>query len=343
LWQASTSATIAFHYKKEFIRAAKASGGDLDFVQFQGHDFSMRGLSSLGSAQSSGMGHLLSFVGTDTIPAIEAMEYYYGANIENELVGTSIPASEHSIQCTFGDDMAYLQSMMNDVHPSGFVSIVSDGYDFWDVMTRVIPALKEDIMARDGKVVIRPDSGDPVKIICGTEDAEYTTDPEYKGAVQILWDTFGGTVNDEGFKVLDPHIGIIYGDAITYNRAKEILERLAAKGFASTNVVFGIGSYTYQYNTRDTFEHALKSTAAVINGKEIQIFKDPKTDSGMKTSLRGRVVVIKSGPSYIYRDGLGLKDVILEDELRPIFQDGKLLVDDTFANIKARLASHLGE
>jgi len=340
LWQASTSATIAHAYKREFVRAAKATGGDLGFVPFQGHDFSMRGMSSLDSAMTSGMGHLLSFAGTDTIPAIQAMEYYYGADVEKELVGTSIPATEHSIQCAYGDDMEYLKAMINDVHPSGLVSIVSDGYDFWDVMTRVLPALKKDIVARDGKVVIRPDSGDPVKIICGDPEARVGS-PEYAGAIELLWEHFGGGYNDEGFKFIDEHIGLIYGDAITFNRAEEILQRLMFKGFASTNVVFGIGSYTYQFNTRDTFGHALKSTAVVINGKEVQIFKNPKTDNGMKKSLRGRVVVLKSGPSYIALDGLGLNDTILNDELRTVYEDGTLLIDEKFSDIKARLESNI--
>lgn len=338
LWQASTSATIAFHYKKEFDRMANETGGDLGFTQFQGHDFSMRGMSSLDSAISSGMGHLLSFAGTDSIPAIQAMEHYYGANVEHELVGTSIPATEHSIQCAYGDDMEYLKTIMTEVHPSGMVSIVSDGYDFWDVMTRVVPALKDVILNRDGKVVIRPDSGNPTKIICGDPYAKEGT-PERKGAVQILWETFGGDYS-KAMKVLDPHIGIIYGDAITYERAEEILGLLRKAGFASTNVVFGIGSFTYQYNTRDTLGYALKSTAVVINGVEKPIFKDPKTDSGVKKSLKGRVAVLKSGDTFIHKDELGIDDVINADQLVPIFKDGVLLVDEKFADIKNRLAEY---
>src|SRR5271165_1729017 len=169
LWPFYTSATIAHEYRKLLDDAAMKTVGNTDFVMFQGHDFSMRGMSGLFAAMKSGMGHLLSFVGTDTIPAITGAEFYYNANIETELVGTSIPATEHSIQCAYGDDMKYLKTMLTKVHPSGFVSIVSDGYDFWDVIGRVVPALKADILARTGgpvgdRVVIRPDSGDPVKI-----------------------------------------------------------------------------------------------------------------------------------------------------------------------------------
>ena len=346
LWQPATSATLAVEYKKLMDRFATDTNPEgKDFVIFQGHDFSMRGMSSLRSGILSGMGHLLSFVGTDTIPAISAAEYYYNADVTKELVGTSVPATEHSIQCAYGDDEKYLRRMLSEVHPNGIVSIVSDGYDFWDVITRVVPSLKNEIMARKGgpvgdKVVIRPDSGDPVLIVCGDPDAAVGS-PEYKGAVECLYETFGGTLSSTGFKVLDSHIGLIYGDAITLPRAKEIMTRLAAKGFASTNVVFGIGSYTYQYNTRDTFGYALKSTLTVVNGQERQIFKNPKTDDGTKKSQKGRVVVLKEGNSYTFRDGLSLSDTVKGDQLREVYRDGKLLIDENFSDIRARLAQHI--
>lgn len=345
LWQPSTSATIAREYKLMMDRYQQETAGpEMDwFTPFQGHDFSMRGMSSLRSAILSGMGHMTSFVGTDTIPAIPALEYYYKANVEKELVGTSVPATEHSIQCAYGDDLAYLRRMLSVVHPSGIVSIVSDGYDFWGVIRDVLPALKEEIMARKGgpvgdKVVIRPDSGDPVLIVCGDPDAPEGS-LERKGAVEALYDIFGGTVSSKGYKMLDPHIGLIYGDAITLRRAEEIMERLKAKKFASTNVVFGIGSYTYQYNTRDTFGFALKSTLCVINGVEKQIFKNPKTDDGIKKSQKGRVVVLKDGNSFKVVDGFSLNDNVAGDQLREVFRDGKLLVEESLAEVRARIAA----
>lgn len=347
LWQPSTSATLAMEYKKMMdLNANETNPEGAAFTIFQGHDFSMRGMSSLRSAILSGMGHLVAgFAGTDTIPAISAAEYYYNADVTKELVGTSVPATEHSIQCSYNDDMKYLRRMLSEVHPSGIVSIVSDGYDFWDVITRVVPSLKSEIMARKGgpvgdKVVIRPDSGDPVLIVCGDPSAPVGS-PEYKGAVECLYETFGGTLSSTGYKLLDSHIGLIYGDAITLKRAEEIFARLKAKGFASTNVVFGIGSYTYQYNTRDTFGFALKSTLCVINGQEKQIFKDPKTDNGIKKSQKGRVVVLKDGDSYAFKDGLSLTDSIKGDLLREVYRDGKLLIDENFADIRARIQSHI--
>jgi nicotinamide phosphoribosyltransferase len=361
LWQPTTSATIAREYKKMMDFYAYKTVGGAEFTPFQGHDFSFRGMSSLESAILSGMGHLTSFVGTDTIPAIPAAEYYYNANIETELVGTSVPATEHSIQCAYNDDRKYLERMLSVVHPTGIVSIVSDGYDFWNVIGRVLPSLKKQILARKGgpngdKVVIRPDSGDPVLIICGDpsipepKPGEMETQENYLkrvGAVQGLWDIFGGTysnMQDEssekatGYKVLDSHIGLIYGDAITLNRANEIMKRLMEKGFASTNVVFGIGSYTYQYNTRDTFGFALKSTLCVINGVEKQIFKDPKTDNGIKKSQKGRVVVLKDGNSLKFLDGFSLSDVVAGDQLREVYRDGKILIEEKFSDIRKRIA-----
>lgn len=416
LWQASTSATIAREFKRILTESAIETSDAVDFVDFQGHDFSFRGMSSLDSSITSGMGHLLSFCGTDTIPAIQGIEYYYGGNIEKEMIGCSVPASEHSIQCTYEDDFLYIEKMISDVHPTGIVSVVSDGYDFWDVMTNILPKLKDIIMSRDGKTVIRPDSGNVVDIICGTEEivdldgfeyvesiddckdymediirdkvldetphgehgvesesklfrfknviynASVTFDwnrydkqyyyidgnkitvekakmtPEEKGAIQILYETFGGTVNSKGYIDLDPHIGLIYGDSITLDICKKICERLKKKGFSSTNLVFGIGSYTYQYNTRDTFGFALKSTSCIIDGVEKAIFKDPKTDSGVKKSQKGRVHVSKSNGEIKFQDGLDRKTFVKTPNiLKTVFKDGKLVKEITFKEIKENI------
>jgi len=338
LWLPSTSATLANKYREILEYWAMKTVGNVGHVPFQGHDFSMRGMTSLHSAATSGAGHLLSFVGTDTIPSIMYHEEFYNANIEKELVGTSIPATEHSVQCTFGDDELYFKTMITDVYPEGFASIVSDGYDYWKMVSEVIPSLKDIIMNRDGKVVVRPDSGDPVKIVCG--DATSTESVIRKGTVEALWETFGGTINELGYKELDGHIGVIYGDAITIDRANEICRQLEAKGFASSNIVFGIGSYTYQYNTRDTFGFALKATYAVVNGEGIKIFKDPKTDDGVKKSLKGMVGVVKnSDGSLRYVDDLDELQLsnLVNNIMRPIFKDGNLLVDDTLQQIRDRI------
>jgi nicotinamide phosphoribosyltransferase len=314
LWQAITSATIAYEYKKLLTKyCLETDEKNIEFVQWQGHDFSMRGMSSVESAIFSGMGHLTSFTGTDTIPAIYQLETSYKAE---GLIGASVPATEHSVMCmgTKESEIETFRRLLN-LYPTGILSVVSDTWDLWKVCTEYLPQLKEEILARDGKLVIRPDSGDPVDIICGTltpydsstgEDYHKSYKIREKGVIELLWDVFGGTINEQEYKVLDSHIGAIYGDSITLERAVQICERLKAKGFASTNIVLGIGSYTYQYNTRDTFGFAMKATYGEIktgqrtvkdiNGKFIhveehieprEIFKDPITDDGTKKSKKG--------------------------------------------------------
>ena len=161
-----------------------------------------------------------------------------------------------------------------------------------------------------------------------------------KGLIQCLWDTFGGVVNSKGYKVLDSHIGAIYGDSITYQRMMEIFERLERKGFASSNVVFGIGSYTYQYVTRDVLGFAVKCTAVTIGGDEHIVFKAPKTDS-KKKSQRGRVKVVNNGDSYV--DNLYSDSDYSDDVMQTIFKDGKLLVEDNFQTLRERAVEDIQE
>jgi len=346
MWKPVTSATLAYQYRKLLDTYASETGGPKDFVQFQGHDFSMRGSGSLQSAIASGAGHLLSFSGTDTIPAVMYLEQFYNADVEKELVGTSIPATEHSVMCAYGqDELASYKRIITEVYPTGPVSIVSDTWDLWKVLSHVIEPLKDVILARDGgpesldKVVIRPDSGDPVKIVCGDPEAAFGS-AEFRGVVECLWDIFEGTINEKGFKELDPHIGCIYGDAITFDRCAEICARLKAKGFASTNMVYGIGSYTYQYNTRDTFGFALKSTSVTINGDEKQIYKDPKTDDGLKKSQRGRVQVITDVGTLTCVDQLLSTDIeAAGNRLETVFLDGLLVKDQSLREIRERITN----
>lgn len=331
IWQPMTSATIAHEYRKLLDEFALKTTGSTAGVEFQGHDFSMRGMSSLETTEISGAAHLLSFVGTDSIPAITFHEEYYNANIEEEVVGTSIPATEHSVMCSYGDanEFDLFKHLITEVYPNGFFSVVSDTWDFWKVVTEYLPKLEKEIMGREGRVVIRPDSGDPVKILIGDPEADNLS--AQMGLIECLWEIFGGTVTEQGYKLLDTHIGAIYGDSITLERARAIVEGLEAKGFASTNIVFGIGSYTYNHNTRDTFGFAMKATWAQVNGEERLLFKDPKTDDGTKKSQRGRVVVVREFFEGIkYLDGLS-KDAQAafadEDMLQTVFYNGFLNPD----------------
>lgn len=269
LWKPMTSATIAFGYKKLLTKWALATDKEnVGFVDFQAHDFSMRGLDSVDATIASGLGHLTSFKGTDSLPAIIGARQYYNAT---GFVAGSVPASEHSVMCAGGkeSEIETFRRLLKTFAKAPVLSVVSDTWDLWKVVGPggYVAQLKEEILAGNTKLVIRPDSGDPVDIICGTinyidhpciRSVEIANEggaipPEEKGVIELLWDIFGGTVNEQGYKVLHPKIGAIYGDSITTDRAEQICERLAAKGFASTNVVLGVGSYTYQFNTRDTF------------------------------------------------------------------------------------------
>ena len=293
----------------------------------------------LEAAMTSGAGHLLSFTGTDTIPAIPFLEFFYGADVTKELVGGSVPATEHSVMCAGGKDneLQTIERLLR-IYKTGILSVVSDTWNLWDLITKLLPQVKEQIMGRDGKLVIRPDSGDPVKIICGDPDGK--TEEERKGVVELLWDIFGGAVNEKGFKVLDSHIGAIYGDSITLARAKAICEGLMAKGFAA-QVVFGIGSYTYCYNTRDTLGLAMKATYVQIAGEKLAIFKDPITDDGLKKSNVGLMQVYKDvNGEYAVKDNCTPEEEA-GGELQVIFENGKLVKFQTLAEIRARLASYL--
>lgn len=336
VWMPCTSATIANRYRTILEQYAIETSSTPEFVDWQGHDFSMRGMAGIEGGLISASGHLLSFKGTDTIPAIPFLEKYYHANSDRELIGGSVPATEHSVMCmgTNEDEIGTFERLICEVYPQGIVSIVSDTWDLWKVLTDYLPKLKQKVLNRNGKVVIRPDSGDPVDIICGNTNGKNTN--EKKGVIELLWDTFGGITNEKGFKELDPHIGAIYGDSITIERAVQICERLKSKGFASTNVVLGIGSFTYQYNTRDTFGFAMKATYGEVNGQGREIFKDPITDDGTKKSAKGLIKIELENRKYKLIDQTTWEEEN-QGELKEVFRDGKLLIDQTLQEIRERL------
>ncbi|KOS04898.1 nicotinate phosphoribosyltransferase [Flavobacterium akiainvivens] len=336
VWMPCTSATIAARYRSVLDAYAAETSSVPEFVNWQGHDFSMRGMAGIEAAVSSAAGHLLSFTGTDTIPAIDFLEEYYNANSDTELVAGSVAATEHSVMCmgTNEGEFETFKRLICDVYPKGIVSIVSDTWDLWKVLTDYLPRLKDVIAGRDGKVVVRPDSGDPVDILCGNPNGK--TVEEQKGVVELLWDTFGGSTNSKGYRELIPQIGAIYGDSITIARAIDICERLKAKGFASTNVVLGIGSYTYQYNTRDTFGFAMKATYGEVNGQGREIFKDPVTDDGTKKSAKGLIKIVKENGAYTLIDQVSWEEE-RTGELKEVFRDGTLLVDQSLAEIRSRV------
>jgi len=336
IWMPCTSATIAKQYRKVLDKYASETSSVPEFVDWQAHDFSMRGMAGIEASITSAAGHLLSFTGTDNIPAIDFFEEYYNANSDTELIGGSVPATEHSVMCmgTTEGEFETFKRLITEVYPKGIVSIVSDTWDLWKVLTNYLPRLKEEISGRDGKVVVRPDSGDPILILCGNPNGK--SEEERKGVVELLWETFGGTTNDKGFKELIPQIGAIYGDSITVERATQICENLKMKGFASTNVVLGIGSFTYQYNTRDTFGFAMKATYGEVNGEGRAIFKDPITDDGTKKSAKGLMKIELENGIFKLTDDVSWEEES-KGELKEVFRDGKLLVDVSLSQIRENI------
>lgn len=333
VWLPCNSATIAKQYRIVLDKYAQETSSVPEFVDWQGHDFSMRGMGGIEAAVTSSAGHLLSFAGSDTIPAIDFLEEYYNANSDVELVAGSVAATEHSVMCMGTTEGEYdtFKRLICEVYPKGIVSIVADTWDLWKVLTDYLPRLKEEIISREGKVVIRPDSGDPVDIICGNPNGK--TEEEKKGVIELIWDVFGGTTNSKGYKELVPQIGAIYGDSITVARATQICERLKSKGFASTNVVLGIGSFTYQYNTRDTFGFAMKATYGEVNGEGRAIFKDPITDDGTKKSAKGLMKIDLVDGVYQLTDNVSWEEE-RKGELKEVFRDGKLLIDHSLTEIR---------
>jgi nicotinamide phosphoribosyltransferase len=416
-WKAINTATIAWQYRKLLQNFAIKTGSPLDFVMWQGHDFAFRGQSGWQDAMTSSVGHQFSFFGTDTIPVIPYMKHYYGD--KTTFVGGSVPASEHSVASAniaaivskleregfvvpegsnikLEAEKIFFGRYISEIYPSGVCSYVADTYNFWDVITEVAIANKDKILNRTenilglSKVVFRPDSGDPVKIICGYKiwdsDVGITKSPydihdqgyevirsngkyylidfefdyygndgpyfshynlgkqirkeEAEGAIQTLWNIFGGTLTSTGHKLLNSKVGLIYGDSITLKRAQQILETLEENNFASANVVFGIGSFTYQYNTRDSFGMAMKATYCEVDGEPLELFKDPVTDSGTKKSAKGLLRVEKIAGEYKLFDQQ-TPEQEAQGELKVIFENSQMLVDETLDTIRQRINESL--
>ena len=428
-WPTMTAATIAGEYRRILTKWAKKTGTDEAVIDWQAHDFSSRGLMGPEAASRIGVGHLASFYGTDNIQAAYYTQAMYDVSDVSILFG-SVPATEHAVSSsnilyiekmlkegsrpTGAAELIYfrgIEAELNDkelaellflhhyitvLFPTGIASYVTDTYDYWAVLTKILPLLKDEILARDGKLVIRPDSGDPRKIIAGldtvvgvdgkaynfksedefyrmADDGEVEEDGaecvkindkffllksnpydgclyvtgdtvpyhEVAGSIRVLYQLFGGTVTSTGHKLLDSHIGLIYGDSITMERSDNILESLFDKGFASGNVVFGVGSFTYQYNTRDTFGFAVKATATSVCGDFIEIFKDPATGDKLKKSAKGYMIVTKD--RY---DELVMTDCVSEHEeqfgeLGIIYEDGFFSQKPDFNVIRKMISSGL--
>lgn len=340
LWKPSTSATTAQRYRKIFESYARKAGEtDFSFIDWQGHDFSMRGMSGIEDAILSGLGHLTCFSGTDTIPAIVAANKYYKADLS---CGGSVPATEHSVMCAGGQDGEFetFKRLITETYPTGIVSIVSDTWDLWKVLTDYVPRLADQIKTRQGKVVIRPDSGDPVKIICGDKDKP-ESDSASQGTLRLLAKALGTKSNGGGLPLIN-NGGAIYGDSITWERAERILDGIVNDLHLSPyNMVFGIGSYTYEYVTRDTYGFAMKATAVRHNGEVIAIFKKPVTDNGNKFSHKGIPAVYDhigddGASTYICKQESS-PEALDDCAMKKTFSNGELLIDYSFNQIREKV------
>ena len=338
VWPMCAYATVGWEYHKVAKKYYEMTAPGADPFMAMA-DFGFRGMSCLEDATRCSASWLLSFNKTSTIPALPYLDDYYDAHCAENKIGLGAVSTEHSVMAANyaidGDEITFVKRMLTEIYPDTSFSMVSDTYDYWNMVNNIIPACKKEILTHNGKLLVRPDSGDMVSITIGT--------------IQKFWETFGGTINEAGYKVLDPHIGMIYGDGCTLNKVTEIYETLAQLGFAATNVVFGVGAFCFHalfdpsnkftVLTRDTWGMAMKATHGVFGGQSVPIFKDPKTDvGGLKKSQKGCCMVsLQTDGTYICNDGY---DEWVPDQytcLQPIFCNGKLINVPTFQLARARL------
>jgi len=280
VWYPMTVATQSREQKKVVVDYLEKTGCGTDFldVMYQLNDFGCRGVSSMETAAIGGAAHLVNFGGSDTMPGLCCLVEYYGMPLQFAL-GTSIPAAEHSTITSWTKDgeLEAFKNMLTQ-YPKGLVAVVSDSYDIYNACKNLWgKELIDLIKSREGRLVVRPDSGDPPVIVCEV--------------LEILIEKFGCTVTATGHKLLPPCIRVIQGDGIDYETIPQILDALVAANFAADNIVFGSGGALLQKVNRDTFKCAFKCSEITIGGKSREVFKDPITDSG-KASKKGRLVLM---------------------------------------------------
>lgn len=317
VWYPTTVATNSREIKKVILDALERTGTP-DDIGFKLHDFGARGVSSLESAGIGGAAHLVNFMGTDTVEALLFARRYYGA----DMAGFSVPAMEHSTVTSWGREnevRSYRNMVKKNGRPGGIVSAVSDSYDIFEACKLWGTELKQDIIDSGATLVVRPDSGHPAAVVLR--------------CLQILDQHFGSTINDKGFKVLN-NVRVLQGDGINIQSVGEILDTIIAKGFSADNLVFGQGGALLQIVNRDDQKFAMKCSAARINGKWVDVFKDPITDPG-KQSKKGQLALIptQDGFTTIRKDAENF--FFMNDVLVPVYEDGEVLLTYTFDEVRA--------
>ncbi len=323
VWYPSTVASLS-HACRAMIRTAmQKSCDDLSGLPFKLHDFGARGASSRETAALGGLAHLVNFSGTDTVSALIGAARWYGMDSPEKIAGFSIPAAEHSTITSWGREGeldAYRNMLRQFGGPGKILAVVSDSYNLWHAIDHLWgELLKPDIEGMGGTLVIRPDSGDPVKVV--------------REALERLAVRFGTTLNQKGYKLLPPCVRLIQGDGINPVSLQKILDAVLTAGFSVDNLAFGMGGGLLQQVNRDTLGWAMKASAAEVNGVWREVYKDPVT-SPAKRSKRGRLAVVQQGGAFetIHLEDLGQRSNLL----RPVFEQGQLLVDDDLGTIRAR-------
>lgn len=329
VWYPITVATNSFECKKVIKEYLLETGGEqsLAGLNFKLHDFGYRGVSSNETAAIGGASNLVNFSGSDTLAGILMAMENYGADV----CGLSIPASEHSTITSWGreNELKAIENMITK-YPTGLMACVMDSYDIYNAVEKYCGEILHDkIMKRAGTMVFRPDSGHPPQVISRLLD--------------IMWNKFGGDYTQKSYKLLSPKVRLIQGDGIDYEMIKEILLMMKNKGFAADNIAFGSGGGLLQKFDRDTQKFAIKCSHAVIDGKNVDVFKDPVTASG-KVSKKGLLKLHKSGPSFSTISSATETEVMFNsyvDHLQPVFRNGELLIYQKFDDIRKTAASYL--
>lgn len=317
IWYPTTVASNSY-YSKTIIASFLERNGDPSLIDFKLHDFGARGVSSLESAALGGMAHLVNFKGTDTVSGILAAMEYYDAKVS----GFSIPAMEHSTVTSWGRENeveAYRNMLKNYAKEGKILACVSDSYDIYKACEMWGTELKQEVIDSKAVVVIRPDSGDPIQVV--------------NDCLKILDKHFGHTMNTKGYRVLN-NVRIIQGDGIDHDMIRSILTEMDLNGYSADNVAFGQGGALLQIVNRDTLEFAMKCSAAMINGKWVDVYKDPVTSS-MKKSKKGRMMLVKDETGNFVTEPLRYGEHV-HDYLRLRFMDGKLYNQTTFDQVRAR-------
>jgi nicotinamide phosphoribosyltransferase len=316
VWYASTVATQSRAMKRIILDYLKTTG-DPGLLPFKLHDFGFRGVTCPEQAALGGAAHLVNFLGTDTIAGLLLAQKYYAC----PMAGFSIPAAEHSTLTSWGEERE-VDAMRNMLvqYPTGLVAVVSDSFDIYRACRDYWGGvLKDEVLARDGTLVIRPDSGDPPAVVCEV--------------LEILWQQFGGHTNDKGYRVLHPKVRVIQGDGIDYAMLEKILATMKAMKFSADNIAFGSGGGLLQKVNRDTQRFAFKCSSVTVGDEQRDVFKRPITDPG-KDSKRGRLKLVRRGDKLttVQQEEPG------EDLLVKVFENGAILQRHSLADIRARAA-----